>query len=165
MDSQTDSAVLLKSLWDFFCKESLRRNGGNNEDEENSCCSDSDSNSESGNETSSESSDLYIESYSSDSNAEDAEDDRPFFQDSRLTYREHLLSAIAYATKHNLNLSQTTDLLELIELHTAAKGCKTERSVNNLKRLSMRKPCKRCYSAHHRIGSNFPHRHNLVKYR
>ena len=34
-----------------------------------------------------------------------------------------------------------------------------------VKRLSMRKPCKRCYSAHHRIGSNFPHRHNLVKYR
>ena len=35
----------------------------------------------------------------------------------------------------------------------------------SLKRLSMRKPCKRCYSAYHRIGSNFPHRHNLVKYR
>ena len=52
LDSQTDSAVLLKSLSDFFCKESLRRNDENNEDEENSCCSDSDSNSESGKETS-----------------------------------------------------------------------------------------------------------------
>ena len=82
----------------FFCKESLRGHGENNEDKENSCCSDSDSNSESGNETSSESSDLYVESDSSDSNVEDAEagsdeDDKPLFQDPRLTYREHLLSA------------------------------------------------------------------------
>ena len=37
--------------------------------------------------------------------------------------------------------------------------------VDCIKRLSMRKPCKRRYSAHHRIGSNFPHNHNLVKYR
>ena len=31
-----------------------------------------------------------------------------------------------------------------------------------IKRLSMRRPCKRCYSAHHRISSNCPHRYNLV---
>ena len=38
---------------------------------------------------------------------------------------------------------------------SAPKPCKEKKT---LKRLSMRKPCKRCYSAHHRIGSNFPQR-------
>lgn len=49
-----------------------------------------------------------------------------------LSYKEHLLFVIAYATKHNLKMSQTTDLHKLIKLHTS-HNCKSEWSVHNLK--------------------------------
>ena len=36
--------------------------------------------------------------------------------------------------------------------------------IGSIKKLSRRKPCKRCYSPHHRFGSYFAYRHNLGKY-
>ena len=41
---------------------------------------------------------------------------------------------------------------------------KPDGTISSLKRLSRREPCKRCYSLHHRFGSNFLCRLNLVKY-
>ena len=60
---------------------------------------------------------------------------------------------------HFTSVFTEEDLSAVPDMGVDPKPC-----VGALKRLSTRKPCKRCYSAHHRIGSNFPHRHNLVKY-
>ena len=129
---ETDRVV--QELCDFFCKESLKRC------EIESGAVDGKEQSDSDSDTSSDESSV-IDGYqkeSSDSelssqyNSSDEEATKPLFDGSRLTYREHLLSVIAYATKHNLNMSQTSDLLELIELHTP-QNCRTERSVTNLK--------------------------------
>lgn len=126
----------MKNLYDFFCKKSLRKSGeeDNNRD---SVTSDSESDRGSNDGTSTGNGDLNIKLGSTDSHTEDAhvasdEEDKPLFQGSRLTYCEHMLSVIAYAKKHNLNLTQTIDLLELTTIHTA-RNCKTECSVNNLK--------------------------------
>lgn len=148
----------VKELCDVFCEEALRRNNMEsdlvNDEEKN--YSDADSDLNSGDSVSSSDGDQILrESSNSETSLEyissDEEETKPLYEGSRLTYREHLLSIIAYGTKHNLNMSQTADLLELIELHSPP-NCRTERSVNNLKvnvtgqiSLIYHDMCEKCY--------------------
>ena len=73
---------------------------------------------------------------------------------------------IANIWEGGLRIQNTTLSLELFSKGSFTLCVVMQLWLNrsfSIKRLSMRKPCKRCYSAHHRIGSNFPYRHNLVK--
>lgn len=83
-----------------------------------------------------ESDDIGFESGQSDSEPYESSDEEndPIYPGAKVTQRDHAAMILAYGVRHNMNLTQITDLLELIKLH-CPPGCTSATSMKSVRQI------------------------------